>query len=356
MKIGINSRYLKNDLCGFYNTTRDLIKMIIQIADQNTDEILFFGGDEKHIKLLMQKQKIKYKFFKDKFHWILADLGLIYKKKFIKDIDIFHSPVCISPLNLSKKTKSIVIVHDLDFFEYPYFFSKKFLLIYRFLFKKSILRANHIICISKTTEKKLNEFVPESLNKSFLIYPNIEPLIFKEKKFKSREKYFLTISPEHPRKNFDLILKSFFLLEEKNLNAKLIIIGKVPKWSEELLKEKKYIKFLGMVSNSKKESLLSKATATIIASHSEGFCYPVFESLRNGTPVITTNIDIFKETIGSLEKFIFNPKDPYKLADILEKILSQEKIIDSLFEYQLKKAKKIEEFNRLSKFKNLHLI
>lgn len=355
MRIGINSRYLTNDLCGFYKTITDLTKLIVELSDQNNDEILFFGGNEKHINHIMKNYKIKYKIFKDKVHWLLADLGLIYKKKYFKNIDIFYSPVFISPIYLEKKTNSIVIVHDLDLFEYPNFFSRKLYLIYGFFLKRSLKRANNIICISKTTGKKLNKYLKGSSEKTTIIYPTIDPLQIKEKIFNSKDQYFLSIAPEHPRKNFECLVKSFNLLEKDKINAKLLIIGKIPYWAEKEIINKSNINSLGFVDDKQKDILLANSLATIVASYSEGFCYPVFESLKNGTPVITTNIEVFKETIGKFDSYQFNPEDYYKLSRIIKKFISDKSNAKKLFEFQLNNAKKIESFDRITKFRKIHI-
>lgn len=54
------------------------------------------------------------------------------------------------------------------------------------------------------------------------------------------------------------------------------------------------------VSEEHYHRLLRRATALVTLSRAEGFCLPVVESLRHGTPVITSDLPIFREVAGEL--------------------------------------------------------
>lgn len=52
------------------------------------------------------------------------------------------------------------------------------------------------------------------------------------------------------------------------------------------------------ISESEYHQLLQRATALVTLSQAEGFCLPVVEALSHGTPVITSDLPIFREVIG----------------------------------------------------------
>ncbi len=64
--------------------------------------------------------------------------------------------------------------------------------------------------------------------------------------------------------------------------------------------------------------LLQRATALVTLSHAEGFCLPVVEALSHGTPVITSDLPIFREVTGSAARTygaqVINSDDPTGFA------------------------------------------
>lgn len=52
------------------------------------------------------------------------------------------------------------------------------------------------------------------------------------------------------------------------------------------------------IDESDYHQLLRRATGLVTLSHAEGFCLPVVEALSHGTPVITSDLPIFREVIG----------------------------------------------------------
>ncbi len=62
--------------------------------------------------------------------------------------------------------------------------------------------------------------------------------------------------------------------------------------------------------------LLADATALVTASHAEGFGIPLVEAMRLGTPVVVSDIPIFREIGGDAAVF-FDPGDPEALVAAL---------------------------------------
>ena len=64
---------------------------------------------------------------------------------------------------------------------------------------------------------------------------------------------------------------------------------------------------------------LSSATALVSASLNEGFGVPLIEAMAGGTPVVVSNIDIFRE-IGGDAALFFDPKSPESFAAAVRRL------------------------------------
>jgi glycosyltransferase involved in cell wall biosynthesis len=72
------------------------------------------------------------------------------------------------------------------------------------------------------------------------------------------------------------------------------------------------------IADSDYHHLLQRATALVTLSRAEGFCLPVVEALSHGTPVITSELPIFREVAGSATAThaaqVIGGDDPWRLA------------------------------------------
>lgn len=71
--------------------------------------------------------------------------------------------------------------------------------------------------------------------------------------------------------------------------------------------------FHGGVSDEEYAALLDSATALVTASRNEGFGIPLVESMARGTPVVVSDIPVFRE-VGADAALYFGPDDPSGLA------------------------------------------
>jgi glycosyltransferase involved in cell wall biosynthesis len=73
------------------------------------------------------------------------------------------------------------------------------------------------------------------------------------------------------------------------------------------------LSFHGGVSDEEYAALLDSATALVTASRNEGFGIPLVESMARGTPVIVSDIPVFRE-VGADAALYFPPEEPAALA------------------------------------------
>ena len=99
----------------------------------------------------------------------------------------------------------------------------------------------------------------------------------------------------------------------------------------------KYVQFLGLVDQDSDEltDLYNGAALFVFPSFYEGWSTPPLEAMACGTPVITSNCSSLPETVGDAALQI-DPNDPEELAYVMEKVISDLDLKDSLIKRGLK--------------------
>ena len=171
------------------------------------------------------------------------------------------------------------------------------------------------------------------------------------------------------RKNIDLLLKSFQIINKKNKNKnlKLKLVGKTnghKNYFNKLISDldlSDYVEIVGEVADNK--IWYQNAICTISTSYEEGFGMVLAESLACGTPVIATNSGgVTDIVIDNITGFVVN----YDELEISEKIIelyedkelrksfseSGRKHIENSFSIETTGPKFIKEYKNFLKVKN----
>lgn len=82
------------------------------------------------------------------------------------------------------------------------------------------------------------------------------------------------------------------------------------------------VKFLDGLDDADYAQVLRQATAFVSASIDEGFGIPLIEAMACGTPVICSDIPVFREVAGEAAEF-FEPSSPSALAESVRRLTSQ---------------------------------
>jgi len=197
-------------------------------------------------------------------------------------------------------------------------------------------RADLIFCVSNVTAIELMERygVPESKIKVIhhgfdLKKPsNLEPELRE-----GGPPIILYIGHRGGYKNFQILVDALRNSTSKGVDLRLVTVGPDLVKSEvdqnsELISNGRWI-HLGSVSDDELSQLYQKATLHCVTSLMEGFGMTILESMSLGTPVILSDIPIFREVAGSAGIY-FDPSDS---DDLLSKM------IDTLQPTKLTKAR-----------------
>jgi alpha-1,3-rhamnosyl/mannosyltransferase len=138
--------------------------------------------------------------------------------------------------------------------------------------------------------------------------------------FGLRRPFILSVGTIEPRKNLQVLFEALQLLPA-SLQLGVVgrsgwdapsILGKV----DELDLAGRVIR-LGFVPDESLPRLMASAAAVIYPSRYEGFGLPVIEALATGTPVVASDLPVFRE-VGGTSAFYFDPVDRIDLAKAIE--------------------------------------
>lgn len=190
--------------------------------------------------------------------------------------------------------------------------------------KKAIAMSDGLIGISKTVANELLHYLGKQTN--FLKKPKIgywhlganfaqsiggENVNFKKLSQLKHLPFLMMVGTIEPRKSHDLILRAMEQLWAENHTLCLCIAGKKGWMVDELivklknhpLKDKKLF-FIECPLDKDIEFLYSKAAGLIFPSKGEGFGLPLVEAAHHGTPVLCSDIPVFREITGDYATYI----------------------------------------------------
>lgn len=200
--------------------------------------------------------------------------------------------------------KKIIFLHDLGFYHLPKFYPTASKM--KRQTGNALKNSNHIIVFSDYVKKQIRGAFPHiERDKVTRIYPGTDHL--QKAVVSSRiidSDYFLYVGVIKPIKNIEKLLSIFysFLTRSQKKDYKLILIGaKEAYYYRKLLtlalynKLKKNLVFLSPIPDSLLLIYYRCAIALLNTSYVEGFCYPIFEGLTLGTPVVVDELPLYKE-------------------------------------------------------------
>jgi glycosyltransferase involved in cell wall biosynthesis len=129
---------------------------------------------------------------------------------------------------------------------------------------------------------------------------------------------FVVIVSAEPRKNIDAVIRAF----RKMPQAGLIVIGyaggasRIPNLPPN-------IRFAGYVDEHEKATLIAEAHGLIMPSFAEGFGVPIIEALAANTPVLCSDIPVFREVAGELADY-FDPFSTESICASVTRVLARQ--------------------------------
>ena len=129
---------------------------------------------------------------------------------------------------------------------------------------------------------------------------------------------FVVIVSAEPRKNLNAVIRAF----RKMPQADLIVIGYAGGASRTASLPPN-IRFAGYVEEHEKATLIADAHGLIMPSFAEGFGVPIIEALAANTPVLCSDIPVFREVAGELADY-FDPFSTGSICTSVERVLARQ--------------------------------
>lgn len=190
----------------------------------------------------------------------------------------------------------------------------------RWKIESALKRADHFVCVSETTRKDFLDLHPGKEDQVSVISPHpgadfrrFAETHEKQKTFKFQEKpYFLIVGNQNERKNPLLAIEAYLSLPDScQQEVDLVLIGDEGNQSEKIKSTAKSgrIKILGYRSDEETWNWMLHAHALLAPARYEGFGLQVQESLWLGTPVLASDISVFREQFSGYADLLEQKKE-----------------------------------------------
>ena len=347
MKIVVNTRFLlKDKLEGIGVFSKNFLINLVKshpeheyifLFDRNFDESFIFSENVKGVVL--------YPSARHPFLWYLwfehAVASFLQNNK----PDLFIS--LDGQLSLKANCKTLLVIHDLAFENYPKdipWLASKY---YKWFTPKFANKASHIITVSDFSKQDIIKRYKINDSKITVAYNGLSdgfrPLSVDEMKEVKEsltlgKEYFIYLGSVHPRKNIPNLLRAFDKFKIKSgSDFKLVIVGKNFFKNQELLSVynsmqfKSDVVFKGRVDDEQAQKYLGSAFALIYISYFEGFGIPILEAFSSQVPVITSNVSSMPEVAGDAALLV-NPFDLDEVADAMIQLIENQDLKQILIE------------------------
>ena len=272
--------------------------IVKRIADQKWHSF----SEQTGFLLLLLKDNL------DLMHFTYFSYPILYWRKFVSTIHD-TTPLLFKTGRASTKNQLIYQI-------------KHFIL--KLVLSSQVNKAKKIITPSNTVKNELIRTYGTKISKKILpIYEgiNYQVLLTKENKSLSKKykDFFIYVGNFYPHKNIERLIRAFKKIRGE---YKLILIGPDDYFTERislLIDKIKSKNRIFLIKNPSLDDLVffyKNALAIIHPSLSEGFGLPLVEAAYFGTPIIASNIKVFKE----LWKDRYLAFNPYGSLDIADKI------------------------------------
>ena len=255
----------------------------------------------------------------------------IYKQE---KLDLLHVPHFNAPIMYPGKL--VVTIHDLLWHEQrgshvttlkSWEYWMKYVG-YKLVASAAVKKASKILVPTSTIKKTLSNYYPKSTDKTVVTHEGVDEklLRFKNEKVIKKNKSLIYVGSLYPHKNVDLVLKALQDLTD----WKLTIVGSRNIFQDQAKAEieklgiEKQVKFTGYLSDGKLAHKIKVATALVQPSLSEGFGLTGIEAMALGTPVLASDIPVFKEIYQDAATY-FDPQSTTNFIQALSKLKTDQK-------------------------------
>lgn len=322
MKIAIDARFYGSGHTGLGRYTTNVMKYLPRYLQGETLQVLLRDNEMPNYQGGKNVQNISAEIP----HYSLMEqlkLPLLLKKLHPTLLYTFHFN-----LPLLASLPKIVTVHDLIKSHFtgsdtttwsPWIYRlKRFG--YHLVIKHTLTKANDIIVPSNTVKNDILALFPTVKPELIHVIPEAPDEIFRQtpthnlKNLINLKDYLLYVGNVYPHKNLRVLLSALTQLPGK----KLVIVAKPSPFLSRVLApwDQTNIQVLSNLTDSQLVQIYQGAALLITPSLMEGYGLVGLESLMVGTPVVASNIPVYREVYGKQVTYF----DPHSSGDLVRAI------------------------------------
>lgn len=366
MHIGINGWFYSMPYTGIGQYTVNLVNELAVLA-AGKHEITVFCTSESHAGSLPKLPNVRYHTVDKKSRSndivdILEFEYLLRKETIKSQIDVLHTPYLCSALLHGNCFKHIVTVHDVIPMVLRKYRGSWIRQLYLWHAEHWINKADLIITDSVHSQTDIHTYLGIPRDRIKVIAISADPVFEQgieetklydvKEKYSLPDEYILYIGGFDFRKNVKTLLEAYAEIRKKGTVETLVLAGKfnpsekqlkrglvenIPEIVEDLQLQD-FVKFIGAIPQEELPYLYKMAKLFVYPSRYEGFGLPPLEAMMCGTPVLACNRSSIPEIVDR-EDLLFDPDDPKKLSEKIQRLLADDKLRHSIGEWGIKKAR-----------------
>lgn len=228
------------------------------------------------------------------------------------------------------KQNQLCVIHDALIFRYPESYSWKFRLITKFIHKQLVRMSKYIGTVSSFSAKEIINVIGQPKNPVIVFGNSADSFVIKSE----GSNYLTIVGLENKRYIFSVFSQRNS--DYKNIRRYLEVVAKINYvfvcvGSVEI--EREFIPDnliqLGVVFDAQLHTLYQNAYATLVPSLYEGFGIPLLEAVSSNSPLIISDIPVFREIIKEAAIY-FNPHSSDDIVAKIEYLLKNPELRESL--------------------------
>jgi glycosyltransferase involved in cell wall biosynthesis len=306
LKIGIDARFLVERRTGVETYCHEILRRLVALEGPE-EYVLFRCGGEPGLPPGHWRHAGRSDGARGGGAWHALTLLLQERP------DLFYSPVTAFPL--LGASRRVVTVHDLAWHQLPEHYPLDQRLRHRLWLRMAARRADRIVAVSQTTHDDLLALEPGVLGRTTVIPAGVDDDFFQEvtpearrrvrERYALTDRYVLSVGAFHPRKNLPRLVEAYDRFRAGTREGTLLVIAGGAGDDRDRIRQRVAssphrgdILLPGYVPRADLPALYAEADLFVLPSHQEGFGIPPLEAMACGTPVLVSDLPIFREVCG----------------------------------------------------------
>jgi glycosyltransferase involved in cell wall biosynthesis len=210
---------------------------------------------------------------------------------------------------LPQQMGQIITVHDLIHLHLPSQHPQVYIY-FRFFLPHLLKKCRAVFTVSEATRQDIAKSYGYPQERIFVVPNGVDTSAFKPLPTArlTNDPFLLMVGGRHPHKN---VIEALDMAKYWRDSYRLVIASCDNGYYRRMLEKKvrdsgltERVEFKGYLSHDELLNLYQRASALLYPSRIEGFGIPPLEALACGTPVIASDIPVFREVLGESAEFI----------------------------------------------------